>query len=165
MVYYDISMNKKNIIALIVCIVIPQLIGMLGAVFTFSALSLWYEPLVKPALNPPAWIFGPVWTVLYMLMGVAAFLVWKKGYALLHVKIALVLFIIQLALNALWSVLFFGLHNPGMAFAEIIMLWIAILFTLLHFYKISRTAAYLLIPYILWVSFAGYLSYSIWVIN
>ncbi|OHB24989.1 MAG: TspO protein [Parcubacteria group bacterium RIFOXYD2_FULL_52_8] len=140
--------------------------GAVGSLFTTPAIqSGWYAELVKPVMNPPAWVFGPVWTLLFVLMGIAAFLVWKKGFERREVKIALVIFDVQLLLNVLWSVIFFGLRNPGGALVEIVFLWLAILATIIVFAKISRPAAWLLVPYILWVSFAVYLNYAIWTLN
>ena len=158
-------MKLNNFFKLVIAIVISELAGIIGSVFTISAIPTWYAVLQKPALNPPAWIFAPVWTTLYLLMGVAAFLIWRKGLERKEIKSALSMFCFQLILNALWSIIFFGLHNPGMALVEIVTLWLAILWTIFAFYKISRPAAYLLAPYILWVSFAGYLNYAIWVVN
>lgn len=158
-------MKPNNIFKLIIAIAVCELAGIIGSVFTVSTIPTWYAILVKPALNPPAWVFGLVWTALYFLMGVAAFLVWKKGWEHKEVKVALALFGGQLVLNALWSIIFFGLRNPFWAFVEIVILWLAILWTIFAFYKISRLAAYLLLPYILWVSFAAYLNYAIWVLN
>ena len=108
-----------NYLTAVVSILIAEGAGLIGSVFTFESIPTWYATLVRPALNPPNWIFGPVWTILYALMGVAAFLIWKKRDAP-GAKIALWVYGIQLALNAVWSILFFGLQNPGMAFAEII---------------------------------------------
>lgn len=158
-------MKPYNSFKLLIAIGISELAGIIGSVFTVSAIPVWYGTLQKPALNPPAWIFGPVWTTLYLLMGIAAFLIWKKGLDRKDVKIALAIFISQLLLNALWSIMFFGLRNPGVALVEIVVLWAAIVYTILSFLKISRTAAYLLAPYIIWVSFAAYLNYSIWILN
>ena len=155
----------KQSFKLIFALAIPLLAGFLGSVFTTPAIPIWYADLIKPALNPPAWVFGPVWTTLFVLMGISAFLVWKKGLEHKHVKIALGIFIGQLALNTLWSIIFFGLHSPGGAIVELVILWLAILATIIAFARISRLAAWLLIPYILWVSFAGYLNYSIWQLN
>ena len=139
--------------------------GVVGAFFTASSIAGWYAGIAKPALNPPAWVFGPVWTALYALMGIAAFLVWKKGLERRDVKIALGIFLGQMVLNALWSIIFFGLKSPVWALIDIIALWLAIAWTMVVFYKISRPAAFLLLLYILWVSFAGYLNYSIWILN
>jgi len=158
-------MNGRNIFKAVVAVLISELAGVIGSVFTAPSIATWYATLTKPALNPPAWVFGPVWTTLFALMGIAAFLIWEKGLNRKDVKIALSLFAVQLVLNTLWSVVFFGLHNPGAAFAEIILLWLAIFATSIAFYKISRPAAWLLIPYIAWVSFAGYLNFLLWTLN
>ena len=163
-------MKINNTLKLITSILVSELAGVIGSLFTAPAIGTWYASLIKPPLNPPSWVFGPVWTTLFALMGIAAFLVWssyakasadkKKG-----IKVALILFGIQLGLNTLWSIIFFGLHSPGGALVEIVFLWLAILATIIAFYKISKPAAWLLVPYILWVSFAMYLNYSIWVLN
>ena len=158
-------MKTNNAFKLIIAIVVSEFAGIIGSVFTTPSIDGWYAGIVKPALNPPAWVFGPVWTTLFALMGIAAFLVWKKGLDRRDVKIALGIFLGQLVLNTLWSIIFFGLHSPGGALVEIVFLWLAILATIIAFYKISRPAALLLLPYILWVSFAGYLNYSIWQLN
>lgn len=156
-------MKINNILKFIISIVACQLAGIVGAVFTTPSIqSGWYAELAKPALNPPAWIFGPVWMILYFLMGVAVFLIWKKGFEKREVKIALMVFDTQLLLNIFWSIIFFGWQSPGGAFIEIIFLWLAIIATIIAFAKISRPAAWLLVPYIIWVSFAGYLNFSIW---
>lgn len=155
-------MRINNTLKLIIAIGVSELAGIIGSVFTTPSIPTWYAGLVKPALNPPAWVFAPVWTTLFVLMGVAAFLIWRQGLERKEVKIALGIFIIQLILNTLWSIIFFGLKNPGAAFAELILLWLAILATIIAFAKISRPAAWLLLPYIAWVSFAGYLNFSIW---
>jgi len=158
-------MKLNNFLKLVIAIVVSQLAGVIGSVFTISSIPTWYTTLQKPSFSPPNWIFGPAWTTLYFLMGVAAFLVWRHGFEKKEVRRALTIFGGQLVLNALWSIIFFGLHNPFWAFIEIIVLWLAILWTIFAFYKISRPAAYLLLPYILWVSFAAYLNYSIWILN
>lgn len=158
-------MNFPLFLKLFFAIVISEAAGIIGSLFTASAIPGWYAGLVKPEFNPPNWVFGPVWTTLYALMGIAAFLVWKRGSERREVKTALAIFVGQLALNTLWSIIFFGLNNPGAAFIEIILLWIAIAITIAVFAKISRAAAWLLVPYLLWVSFAGYLNYAIWALN
>lgn len=137
----------------------------MGSLFTVSSVSTWYQTLVRPALNPPSWVFGPVWIALYFLMGIALYLVWQKGLKRKEVKVAMAVFGVQLVLNSVWSIVFFGMQNPGLAFVDIILLWISILLSIILFYKISKPASYLLIPYILWVSFASYLNYAIWIIN
>ncbi len=158
-------MKLNNFSKLIIAIIFSELAGIIGSVFTTSSITGWYSTLTKPALNPPAWVFGPVWTTLFALMGISAFLIWKKGLDRKDVKIALGIFLGQLVLNTLWSIIFFGLHSPGGALIEIIFLWLAILATIIVFAKISRPSAWLLLPYILWVSFAGYLNFNIWTLN
>lgn len=159
------TMKINNIFKLIIAIAVSELAGIIGAMFTVSAIQNWYDGLVKPPLNPPAWVFGPVWTALYALMGVSAFLIWRKGREHKEVKTALIVFCVQLFLNAIWSIIFFGFHSPLFALIDIVLLWFAIVFMVIAFYRISRTAAYLLAPYILWVSFAMYLNYAIWMLN
>ncbi len=147
--------------AIAVCL----LAGLIGSVFTTPAIPTWYAALVKPALNPPAWVFGPVWTVLYILMGIALYLVWSKGWEQKNVQVATAIFAVQLALNVLWSYFFFGLQAPFFALIEIVLLWIAILMTIGAFHRVSVPAAVLLVPYFLWVSFAAYLNYGIYALN
>ncbi len=158
-------MKLSDYFKLIITIVISLLAGIIGSIFTTPSIDGWYSAIVKPALNPPSWVFGPVWTTLFILMGIAAYLIWKRGLDRRDVRIALVIFVVQLVLNTLWSIIFFGLNNPGGAFIEIIFLWLAILVTIIVFAKISKPAAWLLAPYILWVSFAMYLNYAIWTLN
>ena len=155
-------MKVNNTFKLIIAIAVSELAGIIGSLFTTPSIPTWYATLTKPTFNPPSWVFAPVWTTLFVLMGIAAFLIWKKGLERKDVKIALSIFIGQLILNMLWSIIFFGLHNPGLAFIEIIFLWAAILVTIIYFHKISKLAAWLLVPYILWVSFAAFLNFSIW---
>lgn len=158
-------MNARTFLKLVVTVVVTQLAGIIGSLFTFSAIPTWYATLTKPELNPPSWVFGPVWTTLYLLMGVSAFLIWQKGWARKDVKIALSVYGVQLVLNALWSIVFFGMQSPGLALVVIAFLFVSIVATMVLFYKISRPAMYLLIPYILWVSFASYLNYAIYALN
>lgn len=158
----DIFMKMKTFLKLIVFVAISELAGIIGSVFSVPAISSWYVALPKPFLNPPNWVFGPVWTFLFALMGIAAFLVWQKGLARKDVRTALEIFVLQLMLNVLWSVIFFGQKNPGGAFLELLILWLTILATTILFWRISKFSGWLLVPYILWVSFAGYLNYSIW---
>jgi translocator protein len=155
-------MKTNDVVKLAVAIAVSEAVGMIGSVFTVPSISGWYAGLVKPALAPPNWVFGPVWTTLFALMGIAAFFVWKKGLGRKDVKIALGIFGGQLVLNLLWSIIFFGMHSPGGALVEIFFLWLAILATIIAFRKISRFSAWLLVPYLLWVSFAAYLNYSFW---
>jgi benzodiazapine receptor len=160
-------MNTRlnNLGKLALCIVICELAGIIGSVFTISTIPTWYAGVVKPALNPPSWVFGPVWTLLYALMGIAAFLIWKRGWQRKEVKTALGIFGAQLLANAIWSILFFGARNPFYALIDILILWILIAVTIVAFYRIVKPAAYLLVPYICWVSFATYLNYMIYVLN
>lgn len=135
----------------------------LGSLFTMVSVGSWYAGLAKPSWNPPGWVFGPVWTVLYAMMAVAGWLVWRKGQpASWH---ALRWFAIQLVLNVGWSAIFFGLQMPGLAFAEILVLWLAIAATLMTSWRVSRAAGLLLVPYLLWVSFAAVLNFAIWRLN
>ena len=157
-------MEKQNIIKLILAIIICQLAGIVGSIFTSPNITTWYASIVKPAFNPPNWIFAPVWTTLFLLMGISLYLIIKEKQTP-KIRLAEGIFAIQLILNIIWSVLFFGLNNIGAAFAEIIILWIAIAATIYYFYKISKPAAYLLVPYIAWVSFATILNYSIFMLN
>ncbi len=158
-------MNKNKTFQLSIAVLLSEAAGIVGSIFTTPAIPTWYAALVRPEFAPPNWVFAPIWTTLFALMGIAAFLVWNKGLDHRNVKIALSMFIVQLILNIFWSIIFFGMHNPGAAFVEIIVLWLAILYTIITFAKVSRSAAWLLVPYILWVTFAGYLNYSIWILN
>jgi len=157
-------MKPKDILPLLVAVLISELAGVIGSVFTFPSVSGWYQTLQKPALNPPGWIFGPVWTGLFLLMGIAVFLVWRRTRTKGR-RVALFAFGIQLALNVCWSIIFFGLHQPGWSLVEIVVLWIAILCTTVLFYRQSKPAAILFLPYLLWVTFATYLNFEIWSLN
>jgi translocator protein len=136
--------------------------GSLGGFAVTSSITGWYPSINKPSWNPPDWVFGPVWTVLYVMMGVAAWLVWRTGD---RIAPAMVLFFSQLALNVAWSFLFFGARSPWLGLVEIIMLWLSIVFTIGAFWARSRAAGLLLLPYLAWVSFAGFLNYTIWQLN
>ena len=155
----------KKTFDLILAVLICQGMGFIGSLFTTPAITSWYAGLIKPSFNPPNWIFAPAWILLYTLMGIAAFLIWNRRNGKKKIKTALVLFSVQLVLNSLWSIIFFGLHLPQYAFLEILVLWFFILLTLLSFYKISKPAGLLLLPYILWVSFATILNLSIMILN
>lgn len=146
-------------------ILVCQLAGILGAATTVTGASSWFEALDKPFFNPPSWVFGPVWTVLYTLMGVAAFLVWRQGWARPEVKAALATFGVQLLLNAAWTPVFFGAHQIGLALLIIVLLWGAIALTMRRFFPLSRWAGWLLVPYLLWVTFATALNAAIWALN
>ena len=157
-------MNKyvKILIFVVTCLAV----GYLSSIVTKSSVETWYPTLVKPSFNPPNWAFPVAWTTLFVLMGIAAGLVWAKiEIKKDDVQKALVFFFIQLALNALWSILFFGLKNPMLALIEIILLWLMIYETFMKFNKIDRIAGYLLVPYLLWVAFAIILNANIWWLN
>ena len=174
-----------NLLKFFASIIICELAGVIGAIFTTPQINFWYKGLNKPSFNPPSWIFGPVWTTLFVLMGISLYIVWSKKFEPKNVgkakawnafsqklatgslrKINIILiFVVQLLLNILWSIIFFGAHSVGVAFFELLALWFAIVFTIVNFYRVSKTAAWLLLPYILWVSFAGFLNFSIWIIN
>lgn len=151
-------------IALAVIVLVCFAAAGAGSVFTARSLDDWHSKLRKPAWNPPDWVFGPVWTALYLAMAVAAWLVWRQA-AVPGAWIALGLFAVQLVLNVAWSALFFGLRNPGAAFAEIVVLWGAILLTLVLFWRITPAAGWLMTPYLAWVSFAAFLNFAIWRLN
>ena len=155
----------KKFLKLFAAIVICELVGLISTPFTISAIPTWYATLNKPSFSPPNWIFAPVWTLLYFMMGVSAYLVWKEGLKKKSVKKALFYFIFQLTCNFLWSFLFFYLRSPLLAFADIVLLWILIVLTMIKFYKISKAASYLLLPYLLWVSFASILNLFIVILN
>lgn len=158
-------MKIRNPLKLAAAVMLCELAGAIGSLFTFSAIPSWYSTLNKPFFSPPNWVFAPVWITLYALMGIALYLVWEKGLEKKKVKTAAIVFLIQLSLNSLWSILFFGLKSPFYAFFEIVLLWIAIAFTIMKFREVDARAAWLLIPYILWVSFAAILNFSVWTLN
>jgi translocator protein len=155
-------MNKK--IQLALCLTGPLLIGAISGIATATGINSWFESLNKPFFNPPAYLFGPVWTFLYLLMGVSFYLILQSGEHLFRNK-AIIIFMIQLGLNFAWSFLFFKYQLPGIAFIEIILIWMSILIMIRLFYKINRLAALLQIPYLLWVSFASVLNGAIWWLN
>jgi tryptophan-rich sensory protein len=135
-----------------------------GAVGSRFMPGAWYADLAKPSWNPPAWVFAPVWTTLYVLMGIAAWLVWRKvGFS--GATVSLSLFVVQLVLNALWSYLFFGAHRPDLAFVEILVLWSVILVVTIGFWRISVAAGALMVPYLAWVAFASALNWQLWRLN
>ncbi len=156
---------QNKYLRFVVSIIIPQLAGIIGSVFTSSKIPTWYTTLEKSSLNPPGWVFGPVWITLYFLIGVSLYIVWSKSLQGVEVKSAIKIFAVQLILNSLWSIAFFGLENPLLALGVIVLLWVMIIWNIFSFSKISKRAAWLLVPYLLWVSFASYLNYSIWALN
>jgi len=157
-------MKFTDILKLVVSVILCQIAGFLGSLFTTPAIPTWYATLKKPFFNPPNWIFSPVWISLFILMGISLFFVWRRTD---HpkFKIAFFFFFVQLIFNVLWSIAFFGLKSPLLGLIDIILLWIAILLTIQNFLKISKFAGVLLIPYLLWVSFAALLNFSLWLLN
>ena len=155
----------KKAAGIVVSIVVCELAGIIGSLFTTPSIPGWYAGLAKPSFNPPGWVFAPVWTALYAMMGLAVWLVFEKGFKKPEVKRALAVFAVQLLLNTLWSIVFFGAHQLFGAVAVIVLLWAMILWTILLFRRISKAAAWLLVPYILWVSFATVLTVSIFTLN
>jgi len=164
---------KRDIPRLAISIAVPLIAGAFGAIFTSESVSTWYQTIEKPSLNPPNWLFGPVWTMLYVMMGISLFLVWRAtSTATFHEDrrsrkelAAFIAFGTQLILNVLWSFLFFGLRMPQLAFAEIMILLISIVMTIVIFSKISKLAAVLMLPYAGWVTFASFLNLQIWLLN
>ena len=148
-----------------VSIILCQAAGAVGGLYTAPAIPEWYAGLTKPSFTPPDWLFGPVWTMLYLLMGVALYLVWRQGIHDRRVQVAMVLFFGQLALNVLWTVLFFGMQSPQLAFIEIILLLLVIAANARAFHRISKPAGLLLVPYMAWVCFAALLNGAIWRLN
>ncbi|MEO0293701.1 MAG: TspO/MBR family protein [candidate division WOR-3 bacterium] len=152
----------NEILNFFISIIICQFAGLIGSLFTTPSIPGWYANINKPSFTPPNWVFAPVWTILFLLMGISLYFILRIGLSDKNVRIAIMVFILQLAFNILWSFLFFGLRSPFLAFVEIIFLWIAILMTIILFYSLSKVAGILLIPYILWVSFASVLNFAIW---
>lgn len=149
----------------IISLLLPLAVGGISGFFTVKAIPGWYEQLNKPWFNPPNWIFSPVWTSLYIMMGIALWLVWKSDAPQKLKQRAIYLFAAQLVLNFFWSLIFFNLHQIGWALVEIVAMWATILLTIFAFAKVNKLAAWLLVPYISWVSFATILNYSIWQLN
>lgn len=158
-------MTRTTIGRFIISLAIPQLAGGIGSLFTMNAVDAWYTTLNRPAIAPPNWVFGPVWTTLFLLMGIALFLVWNTKAPKDTKQVAYLAFAAQLALNISWSLLFFGAQNPRLAFAEILVLIAAIMWNIYAFSRIHRRAAWLLAPYLAWVIFASTLNYQFWMLN
>lgn len=158
-------MRLKRARLLVASVLVSQLAGVIGSIATTPSIPTWYEGLIKPVFNPPNWIFGPVWITLYTLMGISLYLVWIKGYQKPKVRKAVNLFIVHLAVNSLWSIVFFGLHYLGLALLTVVVLWILIAYLIKIFWDIEKRASQLLLPYLLWVSFASLLNLSIWLLN
>jgi len=163
---------KRDILRLVISIAIPLMAGLIGSIFTSQSVSTWFQTTEKPSFSPPNWLFGPVWTSLYVLMGVSLFLIWRVTSSTTFPKdrriremAAFIAFGTQLILNVLWSFLFFGLRSPQLAFVEIMILLISIVVTIVIFSKISKLSAILMLPYAGWVAFASFLNLQIWLLN
>ncbi|MEO6902511.1 MAG: TspO/MBR family protein [Bacteroidia bacterium] len=160
--------TEKNISSfwkLIISIIICEATGIVSSLLASAANNAWFDSLAKPEWNPPAYLFAPVWTTLYLLMGISLWIIWKGNAPETRKQKAYYLFAIQLFLNFWWSIIFFKFHHPLISLVEIILMLIMIVFTIIHFSKFSKLAAWLLVPYISWVSFATLLNYSIWYLN
>ena len=157
--------SKKNIVWLFFFITLCLVLGNgLGGYFTFVSVETWYQTLNKPVFNPPDWVFGPIWTTLYILMGISIWLVWKSENNRTR-TIAIRIFWLQFFFNVFWTYLFFGIQKISLSFVEIIFLSFLIFFNIFYFFKIDKIASYLLIPYLIWVLYASFLTYNIWVLN
>lgn len=157
-------MSKTQILKLLVSIILPLSLGAIAGMFTSQSVPEWYATLNRPSFNPPDWIFGPVWTALYVLMGISLFLVWKQDVSKAR-NLAILIFLLQLLLNFAWSFIFFYFNMIGLALVEIVLLWISIVVMLILFYKIKPISSYINIPYLLWVTFASVLNASYYLLN
>lgn len=155
----------KDIVKLLISIIICQAVGFIGSLFTTPNIPTWYATLKKPGFAPPNWLFAPVWTILFLLMGIAFYLVWRQGWNNPPVKSAMIIFIVHFVVNILWSAVFFGLKSPLAGFFVIVTLWFLILLTIIYFTNVSKIAGILFIPYLLWVSFASVLNFMLYKIN
>jgi len=160
-----LAMKKIVYWQLILFIIICEVLGSIGSVFTFPNIQTWYVFLKKSPLNPPNWVFGPVWTLLFLLMGISVYLVWRNGWKKKNVSDSLLIFGGQFFFNILWSVVFFGQHSPIKGLLIISVLWILIILNIVAFWRVNKTAGLLLIPYLLWVSFASYLNLMVYLLN
>lgn len=157
--------NTRDIVRLFVSIGACEGAGGIGSIFTIASIPTWYAALQKPVFTPPNSVFGPVWVTLYLLMGIALFLVWRRGLDVKGVRPAFIVFWVQLALNVLWTVTFFGLRSPLAGVVLIVILWLLILYTAIRFFRVSKAAGWLLIPYLAWVTLASYLNVGVWLLN
>jgi translocator protein len=155
----------RKILQIILFIAIAQAAGLIGTYFTFDAIPTWYASLTKPSFSPPNWVFGPVWTVLYTLMGVAASFAWDKRHSKTNAARGMKWYWTQLALNALWSPIFFGWQRMDIALVVIVLMWVAIIFTIREFWKVRPWLGIALLPYLAWVSFATVLNFTLWQLN
>lgn len=161
----SLGVMLRSIGVLIVAVLLPLVVGILGSFSTIDSVRDWYPTLVRPSFAPPSWVFGPVWTALYVMMGVASWLVWRRGLTRPEVRRALVLYSVQLGFNLAWSLVFFGLRRPFAALIDIVVLFALIAITTLRFVVVSRPAALLLLPYLAWVGFATALNAGFWWLN
>lgn len=157
--------SSANIITFLICLAIPLLIGFIGSQFTMESVKTWYLTINRPSFNPPNWVFAPVWTTLYVLIGIASFRVWQRRKTAEWFHWAVIIYFVQLIFNLMWSFIFFELHQIGFALVEIILLLLLIVINAFIFYRFDKLAAWLFLPYFLWVSFATYLTYSIFILN
>jgi len=157
--------SVRSVGLLLLCIALPLLAGAIGSLFTMSSIPTWYATLNKPAFTPPNWVFGPVWTTLYVMMGISLFLVVRGGLDVAPVRQGVFLFAVQLVLNTLWSVIFFGMRSPFLGLVTILALITLVTATIFAFYRVSRPAAWLLVPYLCWGCFATALNAMVWVLN
>lgn len=157
-------MTKRYYVAFVVCLLIPLLVGALAGAITSYDVATWYATLHKPSFNPPNWLFGPVWTALYVLMGISLFLIWRSPKSRSR-SLSILLFAVQLALNFVWTIVFFMLHKLQFAVLEIILLWFAVAAMIRMYARISRVAAALQVPYMLWITFASILTVFVWALN
>jgi translocator protein len=157
--------GKRNGLKLVICIVVCLAVGGIGTIFTMGSIPTWYAGLAKVSWTPPNWVFAPIWTVLYLLMATAAWLLWRHGTARADIRFALITFLVQLILNFAWTPVFFGWHGVLSGLIIIVALWIVILITILRFWKISRLAGSLLIPYLCWITVATSLNAGVLVLN
>jgi tryptophan-rich sensory protein len=157
--------SSRSLVLLVLCIALPLIAGFVGAIFTLPAIPGWYAGLQKPVFTPPSWVFGPAWTILYLLMGISLWIFITEGWKSRLGKAGVVLFLVQLAANVGWSVIFFGMHLLTAAFVEVLVLFCLIAATTAVFLRISRTAGLLLVPYLCWTAFASFLTGMVWVLN
>ena len=166
--FYNVDTMTRNILTNLLSFLLAQVLCFsaagIGGAFTATSVRTWYPEIAKPAWTPPPWVFGPVWTTLYAMMGLALWLVWRSG-KWMETRGAVTLFMAQLALNAVWSIIFFGARNPGLAFGEILLLWCALVATMVAFWRHSKVSTALLAPYLAWSSFAACLNFTIWRMN
>ena len=158
---YTVRMDRNDILKLVISSGATELAGLVGSVFTAPSVSLWYASLQKPYFAPPNWLFSPVWTVLFVLLGLSLFLIWRHGWRHREVKQAIILYIVQLSLTITWSIIFFGLESPGWAALLVVFLWFSVFGSIASGLRVSKAAAYLLIPHVLWLAYAVYFNIAL----